>query len=114
MPELLLTVEQAAERLQLTPYTIRVQLRARRLRGIKRGRAWRVPESALQEAERPTAPELPTLPGTRAAGSALDDTARRLALLREFTRDGAKWTKGLPTLDDKAISRESIYEGRGE
>jgi excisionase family DNA binding protein len=50
MNESLLTAEQAAERLQLTPYTVRVQLRTGKLRGIKRGRTWRVPESALYEA----------------------------------------------------------------
>ena len=48
--ELLLTVEQAAERLQLAPFTVRKHLREGRLRGIKRGaKAWRIPESALLE-----------------------------------------------------------------
>lgn len=49
MTETLLTVEQAAERLQLQPLTVRRQLRRGALRGIKRGRVWRVPESALLE-----------------------------------------------------------------
>lgn len=53
--EMFLTVEQAAERLQVTPYTVREHLKAGLLRGIKRGRLWRVPESALGE----TAPEPP-------------------------------------------------------
>ena len=47
--EMLLTVEQAAQRLQLTPFTIREHLKSGKLRGIKRGRVWRVPESALME-----------------------------------------------------------------
>lgn len=47
--EMLLTVQQAAERLQLTPYTVREQLKRGTLRGIRRGRIWRVPESALME-----------------------------------------------------------------
>jgi excisionase family DNA binding protein len=47
--ELLLTVEQVAEHLQLTPWTIREHLKAGKLRGVKRGRQWRVPESALLE-----------------------------------------------------------------
>lgn len=47
--EMLLTVEQAAERLQLRPFTVRDQLKRGVLRGIKRGRVWRVPESALFE-----------------------------------------------------------------
>ena len=51
--ELLLTVEQAAERLQLAPFTVRKQLREGRLRGIKRGaKSWRIPESALLESSR--------------------------------------------------------------
>ncbi len=49
MPENLLTVEQAAQRLQLSPTSIRIHLRGGKLRGVKRGRAWRVPESALFE-----------------------------------------------------------------
>ncbi|MBW3635858.1 MAG: helix-turn-helix domain-containing protein [Armatimonadetes bacterium] len=47
--ELLLTVEQAAQRLQAAPFTVRRHLREGRLRGIKRGRDWRIPESALLE-----------------------------------------------------------------
>ena len=47
--EMLLTVEQTAQRLQLHPETIRRQLVSGTLRGIKRGRSWRVPESALAE-----------------------------------------------------------------
>ncbi len=49
MPEMLLTVEQAAERLQVHRETVRRHLQAGTLRGIKRGRLWRVPESALLE-----------------------------------------------------------------
>lgn len=52
MTETLLTVEQAAERLQLGTFTVREQLRTGRLRGLKRGRVWRVPESALFESSR--------------------------------------------------------------
>lgn len=47
--EMLLTVEQAAARLQLAPFTVRQQLKRGALRGIKRGRVWRIPESALME-----------------------------------------------------------------
>lgn len=48
--EMLLTVEQTAQRLQLTPKTVRERLKTGRLRGIKSGgRVWRVPESALLE-----------------------------------------------------------------
>jgi excisionase family DNA binding protein len=47
--EMLLTVEQVASRLSLHPVTVREHLSRGILRGIKRGRQWRVPESALGE-----------------------------------------------------------------
>ena len=49
MAEIYLTPEQVAERLQLSPITIRRQLKRGVLRGIKKGRVWRVPESAVSE-----------------------------------------------------------------
>jgi excisionase family DNA binding protein len=49
------TVEQVAERLQLHVETIRRQLKAGTLRGTKRGRQWRIPESALTEIAAPEA-----------------------------------------------------------
>lgn len=49
MTEMFLTVEQAAERLQLHPATIRRQLRTGALRGVRRGRVYRIPESALSQ-----------------------------------------------------------------
>lgn len=48
--EMLLTVEQAAQRLNLHPVTVREHLSRGQLRGVKRGRVWRIPESALTEA----------------------------------------------------------------
>ncbi len=47
--ELLLTVEQAAQRLQIAQSTARRLLKVGELRGVKVGRQWRVPESALSE-----------------------------------------------------------------
>jgi excisionase family DNA binding protein len=47
--ELLLTVEQAAQRLQLSQPTVRRLLASGELRGMKRGKLWRIPESALFE-----------------------------------------------------------------
>lgn len=49
MAEMFLTVEQAAERMQLHPDTIRRQLRNGTLRSVRRGRIYRIPESALAE-----------------------------------------------------------------
>lgn len=53
MAERLLKVEEAAERLGVTPFTVRVWLRSGKLRGgktsaVMQGR-WRVPESAIGE-----------------------------------------------------------------
>lgn len=51
--ERLLIVEQAAELLGLTPFTVRAWLRSGKLRGVKTSAAmqgqWRVPESAINE-----------------------------------------------------------------
>lgn len=48
--EMLLTVGQTAQRLQLTEKAVRERLKSGRLRGLKSGgRVWRVPESALLE-----------------------------------------------------------------
>jgi excisionase family DNA binding protein len=47
--ELLLTVEQAAQQLQCSQATVRRLLGTGDLRGIKRGKLWRIPESALME-----------------------------------------------------------------
>ncbi len=47
--ETFLTVEDAAQRLAVTPYTLREWLKAGHVRGAKIGRQWRVPESALAE-----------------------------------------------------------------
>jgi excisionase family DNA binding protein len=46
--ERLLTPEQVAERLQLSPHTILDYLRTKRLRGVKLDRHWRVREVDLQ------------------------------------------------------------------
>lgn len=60
MEELLLTIRQTADRLQLSSYTVRRQLRTGRLRGIKRGGVWRVPVSALYEST-PVTPDFDEL-----------------------------------------------------
>ena len=43
----LLTIEEVAARLKVNPETVRRQLRGGKLRGVKRGKSWRVPESSL-------------------------------------------------------------------
>lgn len=51
MADELLTVEEVAARLKLTPYTIREWLKSQRLRGIRLGSrraGWRVPASEVE------------------------------------------------------------------
>src|SRR5688500_13892999 len=55
MVEIYLTPEQVAERLQLSPITIRRQRKRAVLRGIKKGRVWRVPERAVSDNAAPKA-----------------------------------------------------------
>ena len=57
MAELLLTVDQTAKRLQIHPVSVRRQLQSGRLRGIKRGKLWRIPESALTETKLENSPQ---------------------------------------------------------
>ena len=47
--EKFLTVDQAAEALQVDAITLRRWLREGRIHGAKLGRVWRVPESVLRE-----------------------------------------------------------------
>lgn len=54
--ESLLTVEQYATRTQLHPDSVRRQLREGRLRAVKKGRVWRIPEGALMEDSPATSP----------------------------------------------------------
>lgn len=49
--EMLLTVEQAAQRLQVAQSTVRRLLAKGELRGMKRGKLWRIPESAIMETQ---------------------------------------------------------------
>lgn len=64
--EMLLTVEQAAARLQLSPLTVQRQLKRGALRGVKKGHQWRVPESALLESANDKTPQAEPNPLARA------------------------------------------------
>ena len=61
MPEILLTVDEAADRLKIKPATLRSQLRAGRIASVRTGKMWRIPESALEPtpARRDAAPVYP-------------------------------------------------------
>jgi acetyl-CoA synthetase len=47
--EKLYTVEEAAAEIKISPQTMAKWLRAGKIRGVRVGRLWRVPESALDE-----------------------------------------------------------------
>jgi excisionase family DNA binding protein len=49
MAEVFLTVEQAAGRLHIAPYTLREWIKRGKVRSFKPGRAWLIPEKALDE-----------------------------------------------------------------
>jgi excisionase family DNA binding protein len=53
--EELLTVAEVAERLGLSRYTVRVWINEGKLRAVKMGKAWRIPESALDAVVDPEA-----------------------------------------------------------
>ncbi len=82
MAELLLTVPEAALRLRLSPLTVQRQLRRGVLRGIKRGKAWRVPESALMESSEAVAPPAPPAPPP------VDTPAMRAQAIRDEMKSG--------------------------
>jgi len=109
MAEMYLTPEQVAARLQLHPETVRRQLKSGVLRGVRRGRVWRVPESALWS----TASAEATLPNAAQNEARI---ARDLALLDELdalvTRlPSARAQSGLAPLSDENISDALFYEG---
>lgn len=49
MAEKLYSVDETAEILGIHPMTVRKWLTAGKIRGVKVGRLWRIPESSLQE-----------------------------------------------------------------
>lgn len=44
-----LTVKQAALRLRMNPKTVRVELASGKIRGVKKGTVWQIPQSAIAE-----------------------------------------------------------------
>lgn len=101
MTETLYTVEEAAERLKMHPDTLRRQLRQGRIKSVRTGKLWRIPESVLiapESAQKPTssAPELypPAFPEveepdltTLFAPPTPEEIARRLDALKAFESD---------------------------
>ncbi len=117
MPETLFTVEEAAHILKIHPQTVRTQLRNGDLRGIRRGRFWRVLSSALYESS-PTESiqqNAADTPKARAAQILADirsgDIRRRNAAISRLARGDAK-TRAL--VENETNQVNALYEGQGE
>lgn len=120
MSENLLTVDQAAARLQLSPTSVRIHLRGGKLRGVKRGRAWRVPESALFE----HAPEARTVDNNSTlaqadaiwAAMASGDYARRNTALKTLLHDAPAAVLSIVTQRSSEVAGRfyATLEGREE
>lgn len=127
--ENLLTIEQTAQRLQLDKTTVRRQIKRGALRGIKRGRQWRVPESALMESSvkgslgslesrsaqsdgqlnESTATNTPAVRATLILEALQSgDTARRnTAIIQLASSDAAT----IEIVEEAIEAREAAYEG---
>lgn len=103
--ESLLTVEQTAERLQLHRDTVRRQIKRGELRAVKRGRVWRVPESALQEATPPVVAK--DTPESRAAAIQAElrcgDAKRRNAAIIRLAKSDARIIEIVTAAAQKAV-----------
>lgn len=136
MNEMFLTVEQAAERLQLSPVTIRRQIKSGVLKGVRRGRVYRIPESALSQSSDSKAPEAAavldaadalwkqmTLSGAQGHNAALRALALapeevRAEILRRSGEAAAKYyatPEGEAELDDwRALDGEPFHDDAGD
>ena len=121
MPEILLTVREAADRLKIRPATLRSQLRAGSIASVRTGKMWRIPESALEpkpairravasrttKIKTPSAPDAPTNGELDAlfAPATPEEIARQLDALDRLT--GA--TKADAPETDLSGDRGEVY-----
>ena len=121
MADTLLTIDQVATRLQIHPASVRRQLREGSLRGIKRGKLWRVPESALYEPTPPqaqstkaAAPEIKQANEIWDAMGSGDDARRDEALRTLFQAPGAVQAIVMQRSGDAAARYYATPEGEAE
>lgn len=98
MPETLLTVKEAAARLRINPTTLRRQLRAGKVRHVRTGKMWRIPESVVTASPAVSAPDA-------------QEVAQRLAALEALGRDlpGHRAAAGLPPVELSG-ERGNVYD----
>lgn len=99
--EMYLTVEQTADRLQMHPVSVRRLLARGELRGVKRGRVWRIPESALGETP---------VQKTEIEQKKGSPISRALAMVR--ARDGKHQVSKIPVEQNAVSMLREIREGR--
>jgi excisionase family DNA binding protein len=92
--EMLLTIEQAATRLQLHPETVRRQIKRGLMRAVKRGRVWRVPESALEE----VAPVAAAAPTEAQAAATMPQASAEMIWREMISGDAQRHNDALRTL----------------
>jgi excisionase family DNA binding protein len=78
MTDTFLTVDEAARRLAVTPYTMREWLKSGKVRGVQVSRRWRVPERALTEMATATTTETFTPPTGTDDAAEVEATKARL------------------------------------
>ncbi len=105
----LLTIDETAKYLSLTPETVRRLIRRGELRATKLGKVWRVPREVLRRLESDESAQSPT---GQAGFLALapDESARRLAALDALGEDAPdhRAEANLPPLDLSG-EREDVY-----
>lgn len=104
-------MEQAARQLQVAPYTLRDWLKTGRVRGVKIGRLWRVPRSALEELGHSDALESNEREGADA--QAPEIVAARISAFEQWCHSHSDVRSDAPPLPDSALSRDSVYGDRG-
>lgn len=115
MTDTFLTVEEAAKRLAVTPYTLREWLRAGKLRGVQVARRWRVPERALFELATATPTVTPTnapKPNSEATAGRFDDFLKSVdALTQRMEAAGVEGVNGAELVREGREEREQQIGG---
>ena len=112
MVDTFLTVEEAAKRLAVTPYTLREWLREGKLRGVQVARRWRVPERALFELATATPTKASAVaPDAKVAGQFADFFKNVEALTQRMEAAGIEGVNGAELVREGREEREQQLGG---